>query len=294
VVEGMERLLRRVIGEDVQMRFRPDPDLRAVRVDPGHMEQVIMNLAVNARDAMPGGGDLTIQTANTEVDEIAATVRPNLSPGSYVLLSVCDTGVGMDRETQDRMFEPFFSTKPADRGTGLGLSTVYGIVRESEGEIVVYSEPGEGSTVRVYLPALDPMERTEGSPARLQFERGTETILLVEDDPAVRSVAARVLRAAGYRVIDAENGAEALARFRNGSGPVDLVLTDLVMPGISGHELAQELQAEAPGMKFLFTSGHTADALVRRKVDERHLHFVGKPFTAAELTRSVRKALDGS
>jgi two-component system, cell cycle sensor histidine kinase and response regulator CckA len=293
VVEGMDRLLRRVIGEDVEMRFRPDPDLRAVRVDPGHMEQVIMNLAVNARDAMPGGGALTIETANAEVDEITALVRPNLSPGSYVVLSVCDTGVGMDRETQDRMFEPFFSTKPADRGTGLGLSTVYGIVRESEGEIVVYSEPGAGTTLRVYLPALDTMRRTEVSPAKPQLERGSETILLVEDDSAVRSVTARVLRAAGYRVIDAENGAKALTRFRNGSGPVDLVLTDLVMPGISGHELAQELQAEAPGMKFLFTSGHTADALVRRKVDERHLHFVGKPFTAAELTRSVRKALDG-
>jgi two-component system, cell cycle sensor histidine kinase and response regulator CckA len=206
---------------------------------------------------------------------------------------VSDDGVGMDRGTQDRMFEPFFSTKPPDRGTGLGLSTVYGIVRESEGEVIVYSEPGEGTTVRVYLPAVDRMERIEVPPAKPRLQRGTESVLLVEDDGAVRNVAARVLRAAGYRVTEAENGVEALSRFRTARGTVDLVLTDLVMPGISGHELAQQLEAEAPGMRFLFTSGHTSDALVRRKMDERPLHFVGKPFTAAELTRSVRKVLDG-
>jgi two-component system, cell cycle sensor histidine kinase and response regulator CckA len=292
VVEGMDRMLRRVIGEDVRITFRPAPGLPGIRADPGHIEQVVVNLAVNARDAMPSGGELIIETSRTELDETAAALRPQLAAGSYVILSISDTGVGMDRETQERMFEPFFSTKAADVGTGLGLSTVYGIVQESGGEVMVYSEPGEGTTIRVYLPAM-PHGDPAGDPApRPGIEPGSEAILLVEDDAAVRDVTARVLRAAGYTVTEAGNGVEALERFKNGGAAMDLVLTDLVMPGISGDELARELDALAPGVRILFTSGHTSDALMRRKLGEHRVHFVGKPYTAAELTRGVRKVLD--
>ncbi len=292
VVGGMDRLLRRVLGEDIRIRYRPDPRLPQVEADPGHLEQVIMNLAVNARDAMPEGGSLIIETHGVEVDPAARAIHPSLSPGPHVVLSVTDTGMGMDRDTQERIFEPFFSTKPADRGTGLGLSTVYGIVRESGGQITVYSEPNQGSTFRVYLPALEwkPADpgRTDASPVAT----GSERILLVEDDDAVRSVTARVLRSAGYTVEEAADGPQALHWFQSDDGGVDLVLTDLVMPGMSGLELADLVGKERPGIKFLFTSGHTSDALARRKLDERKLHFVGKPFTAAELTRGVRAALE--
>jgi two-component system, cell cycle sensor histidine kinase and response regulator CckA len=291
VVDGMDRLLRRVLGEDVRVRYRPEPGLPQVEADPGHLEQVIMNLAVNARDAMPDGGSLIIETHAVEVDPEARAIYPTLALGPHVVLSVTDTGTGMDRDTQERIFEPFFSTKPPDRGTGLGLSTVYGIVRESGGQITVYSEPNQGSTFRVYLPALEWAPETGRRLDVPGVELGSERVLLVEDDDAVRSVTARVLRSAGYAVVEAADGPEALECFRADGVEVDLVLTDLVMPGMSGLELAEVIATERPDVKLLFTSGHTSDALARRKLDERELHFVGKPFTAAELTRGVRAAL---
>jgi CheY-like chemotaxis protein len=241
-----------------------EPALGRVRADPGQLEQVIMNLAVNARDAMPNGGTLTIETANVELDDTYAERHAVVEAGSYVMLAVTDTGCGMDRATQARIFEPFFTTKPAGTGTGLGLSTVYGIVKQSGGYVWAYSEPGHGTTLKVYLPCID--DAVDHAHPTLQQNgnlKGSERILLVEDEEVVRAVARRMLEKNGYTVLDARHGKDALLTFQQRDGTIDLLLTDMVMPEMGGRELAERLTTIAPGLKVVYMSGYTADAVTR-------------------------------
>jgi PAS domain S-box-containing protein len=295
VVEGLEEMLRRLLSEDVELLCRLAPDLDLANADRGQLEQIVMNLAVNARDAMPQGGRLTIETGNAEVDEAYAGRAGEMSAGRYVTLSVSDTGVGMDAATQARIFEPFFTTKPAGRGTGLGLSTVFGIVKQSGGHVTVYSEPGSGTTFRVYLPCDE--GASAAFPHTLRAEatlpHGTETILLVEDDPAVRVVASRILTRQGYRVLEAPTPAAAEGIVAMHQGVIDLVLTDLVLPGMSGRELAELLHAVEPTLKVIYMSGYTDDAVIRRGLIERGMPFLAKPFSVEELLHRVRDTIDG-
>ena len=295
LIPDLEKMLRRLIGEDILFATVLHPRLGNVRADPGKLEQVIVNLAVNARDAMPDGGRLTIETRNVELDESYAAEHPSVKPGRYIMLAVTDTGVGMDDETKARIFEPFFTTKARGKGTGLGLATVYGIVRQTGGHIWPYSEPGQGTTMRVYLPRVDepadPIER----PGDLAPEvlRGNETILLVEDEAPVRSVTRQLLERNGYTVLEAADGPAALALVNGGSGErhVDLLLTDVIMPGMSGRELANQLKARRPDLRVLFMSGYTDDAVVRHGMLEPGLAYLEKPFRPTALLRKVRDVL---
>jgi len=293
VVADMESMLRRLIGEDVELRVRLDPHLWLVKADPSQMEQVIVNLAVNARDAMPQGGCLTIETANVELEEGHAGVGLEMAPGPYVKLTVEDTGLGMDEETRERAFEPFFTTK--ERGTGLGLATVYGIVKQSGGHIWCHTEPGKGTTFEIYLPRVeDGEERIEERDRESHtWEGGTETVLVAEDDPSVREVTVSILKSAGYRVLEAASGPEALDVCRRHPGLVDVLVTDVVMPGMSGRALATRMEAMYPGMKVLYISGYTDNIIARHGVLEDGLNFIQKPFTRIELLRKVRQVLDG-
>jgi PAS domain S-box-containing protein len=293
VVAGMESLLRRLLGEDIDLVVVPAPDVGRVKADLGQLEQVVVNLAVNAQDAMPQGGRLTVEAANVEIDEAYARGHGEaVPPGSYVRLTVSDSGVGMDAATRARIFEPFFTTKGPGRGTGLGLSTVFGIVRQSDGFIRVYSEVGQGTTFRIYLPQVAAAVDT-ARPAPLAVSTsGTETILLVEDNAGLRKLATRVLTLAGYTVLEADSGAKALAVLARHETPVHLVLTDVVMPGMSGRDLAEQLGQTHSGMKVLYMSGYTGDTIVRHGVLEAQMPFLAKPFTAAALRRMVREVLD--
>jgi PAS domain S-box-containing protein len=282
-VAEMQSMLQRLIGEDVSLEFVPGEDLGSVKADPGQMEQVLMNLAVNGRDAMPTGGMLTIATRNAELDEAHAKHHPSVVPGPHVMVSVTDTGVGMDEATQARIFEPFFTTKAEGQGTGLGLSTVYGIVKQSGGSIWVYSELGRGTTFKIYLPRVAEVP-DEAPPVRsATLARGTETILIVEDDDALRDLAKRILRSAGYTVLTAGNGGEALLLLERHDGPLHLMFTDVVMPGMSGRDLAARLADLRPQMKVLYTSGYTDDAILRHGVLDEGTHFIhtqgGRPTT---------------
>ncbi|MDE3127149.1 MAG: PAS domain S-box protein [Gemmatimonadota bacterium] len=291
----MQPMLRRLLPESVALVVSPGAGLGHVRADPGQLEQVVLNLAVNASDAMPQGGTLTIETQNAELDEGYAASHPSVRPGAYVMLAMTDTGVGMDEATRQRIFEPFFTTKEAGKGTGLGLATVYGIVKQSDGSIWVYSEPGRGSTFKIYLPrvvAPAPAPGASASPRREAMRRGTETILVVEDDPGVRRLAERILTGAGYTVLTAVDGGVALELLRGHAGPIHLVLSDVVLPGIGGRELAAQVAAVHPRVRVLLTSGYTDDALLRSAVTDAATQFLGKPYTAAELTRRVREVLD--
>jgi PAS domain S-box-containing protein len=295
LVENVEKMLRRVIGEDVQLVTRLDPAGGNVRADPGQLEQVIVNLAVNARDAMPNGGTLTIETAGVELDGSYAERHAMVPPGRYTMLAVGDTGVGMDVATRERIFEPFFTTKEKGKGTGLGLSTVYGIVKQSAGYIWVYSEPSVGTTFKVYLPRVE--EAASAIPVRSMespVAPGTETILLVEDEPAIRALSRRVLETSGYRVLDSGRGTDALERARAEKEPIDLLLTDLVMPNMGGAELASRLQELHPEIRVLFMSGYTDDAVVRSGLLGTGRAFLQKPFTPQNLARKVRELLDAS
>jgi signal transduction histidine kinase len=294
VVATMDKILRRVIGEDIDLRTVPSRDLRAVRADPGQLEQVVVNLAVNARDAMPTGGTLTIETANVELDEAYAREHAAvLKPGHYVMLAVSDTGVGMDAETQARIFEPFFTTKPKGKGTGLGLATVYGIVKQSGGYIWVYSEPGHGTSFKVYLPHVTEAAGPVGqSPVPPVSVRGSETVLLVEDEEMVRNLVQKVLRANGYTVIVAASGSEAEQVAAQHAGRIHLLMTDVVLPGLNGRQVAQFLSAVRPGIRVLYLSGYTNDAIVHHGVLEPDVAFLQKPFTPAVLGRKVREVLD--
>jgi PAS domain S-box-containing protein len=293
VVSSIEKMLGRLIGEDIELVAMLDPDLWSIEADPGQIEQIIMNLAVNARDAMPEGGRLAIETGNLEIDERFARSHYPITPGSYAMLMVCDTGEGMDAETRSRIFEPFFTTKQLGKGTGLGLSTVYGIVKQSGGFIWAYSEPGLGTTFKVYFPravqAAAAFERRQGAAAP---EGAAETVLLVEDEASVRSLARRILRDEGYIVLEANTAVEALKVSLAHDGPIELLLTDLVMPELNGRDLAEKLAARRPEMRILFMSGYTDHAVLRDGDKERDERFLQKPFTPESLIRKVREVLD--
>jgi len=292
VVIGMETMLRRLIGEDIELATVTRPDLSPVKADPGQIEQVILNLVVNARDAMPKGGKLTIETGNAELDEIYAEAHHGVTPGSYAMLAVSDTGCGIDKQIQLRIFEPFFTTKVEGLGTGLGLSTVYGIVKQSGGHVSFYSEPECGTTFKVYLPQV--AERVASDPARKgdATRGGFETILLVEDEDSVRRLVVTILRKSGYSVIEARDGEEAVRIFGKHSGSIHLLLTDTVMPHMSGPDIVRSQMGLRPEMKVLYMSGYTDDAVVRHGVLEQGMPFLQKPFTPEALRRKVREVLD--
>lgn len=295
IVVGMEKLLRRLLGEDVRLHAVLEPTLGVVRVDPGQVEQVIMNLSVNARDAMPKGGMLTIETANVRLDE--AYVREHLGAGSgnYVMLAVSDTGAGMSSEVKSRIFEPFFTTKELGKGTGLGLSTVYGIVKQSEGYVSAYSEVGVGTTFKVYFPRVDGLPDSGKSRAvkRTRY-RGTETVLLVEDEDGVRSLVRQVLQDGGYTVVDARNAGAALLICARHPTEIHLLVSDVVLEDMSGRELVNRLSDARPEMKVLFMSGYTDDTIIRHGILQEGTAFLQKPFTTEALARKVRAVLDGT
>jgi hypothetical protein len=294
LVRDIEKMLRRLIGEDVALTTVLDPGAGNVRVDPNQLQQVLLNLAVNARDAMPNGGRLTIETRGVELDATYAQEHRSVTPGHYVLLAVSDTGVGMSEQTKARLFEPFFTTKELGKGTGLGLATVYGIVKQTGGHIWVYSELGHGSTFKIYLPQVDERAEPLDTPVAASPEalRGRETILLVEDESAVRAVARQLLQRQGYTVLEAPNGPAALALLNNGAVQVDLLLTDVVMPGMSGRALADQIAPLCPGARVIFVSGYTDDAIVRHGMLEPGLNYLQKPYRPAGLLQKVREVLD--
>ncbi|HTY40930.1 MAG TPA: PAS domain S-box protein [Thermoanaerobaculia bacterium] len=286
------RMLARLIGEHIRLETDLEPDLGNIRADPGQVEQVIVNLVVNARDAMPGGGVLRLRTGNADVDAGSSRRHFGIAPGRYVVMSVVDTGVGIDAETQKRIFEPFFTTKETPRGTGLGLATVYGIVSQSGGQIFVESAPGQGSTFAIYLPRVEEPAASAAAPAAPALHRGSETILLVEDEDAVRSLTRRCLETAGYTVLPAANAEEALAVAARLEGRLDLLLTDVVMPGASGPELSRRLLERRPGTRVLYVSGYTDASMVSHVAIDAGASFLQKPFTPETLARKVREVLD--
>jgi two-component system, cell cycle sensor histidine kinase and response regulator CckA len=292
VLLKMTNMLKRIFGEDVDLAILCKPELGCVRADRGHIEQVIMNLAVNSRDAMPTGGKLTIETANVDLDDDHAQLHFGVKPGPYVMLAVSDTGSGMDAATQARIFEPFFTTKDKGKGTGLGLSTVFGIVQQSGGTIWVYSEPNVGTSFKVYFPRVDEQVGDDEPVTPTKRHGGSETILLVEDEVQLRSVARVILRGLGYTVLEATDVADALVRCERHNGTIDLLLTDVVMPRMSGPELAKHVTQMRPGVKVLCMSGYTDDAMVRHGTIAAGVAYLQKPITPDKLARKVREVLD--
>jgi len=295
VVKDMEKMLKRLISEDIQLKTDLDPALARIKADQGQIEQVLMNLAVNARDAMPNGGELTITGSNFRMDQDFVRRYPYpVLVGDYVLLSVSDNGIGMDAATRARVFEPFFTTKEKGKGTGLGLSTVYGVVKQSGGYIEVHSEPGAGATFKIYLPkveeALDPQKQAVELPASL---RGTETVLLVEDEIALRTLSRQLLKLCGYDVLEAASGAEALRISQEHTERIHLLLTDVVMPGMSGRVLADQIVKQRPDTQVVYMSGYTGQTVGEHGVLAEGSFFLPKPFTREALARKVRRALDG-
>ena len=292
VVAEMDKLLRRLIGEHIALVTVLAPDLGRVKADPNQLEQVIVNLAVNARDAMPEGGKLTIETANVDLDEVFTQAHLGSVPGAYAMVAVTDTGSGMDATVRAHLFEPFFTTKEVGKGTGLGLATVYGIVKQSDGYISVYSEPGHGSSFKIYLPRIATPARAAAGPQKGGPARGTETVLVVEDEPAVLSLSRRALEAQGYVVLAASDAAAALRVVERHGGMIHLLLTDVVMPGLSGRELADQLAGQRPGIRVLYMSGYPGDAVVQHGTLPSGSAFLQKPFSPDGLARKVRDVLD--
>jgi two-component system cell cycle sensor histidine kinase/response regulator CckA len=295
LIDELQMMLERLIGEDIRLIMKTGNNIGNVKADPGQIEQALMNMAVNARDAMPDGGTLTIETANVDLTEGVVHKRVTMQPGAYVLLTVSDTGIGMNQETQANIFEPFFTTKEKGKGTGLGLSTVYGVVKQSGGYIWVYSEPGHGTTFKIYLPRVaeqaDQLPVAEQAPEKLD---GTETVLLVEDDEGVRGVCEAILTEHGYKVIAAQNGEEALKVFNRNRGAIDLLVTDVVMPGISGPELAGQTKPFRNNMRVLYVSGYAEDAIVHHGKLDPGISFLQKPFSPNDLLLKVREVLDAA
>ncbi|MEN3335653.1 MAG: two-component system, cell cycle sensor histidine kinase and response regulator CckA [Blastocatellia bacterium] len=292
VIADIGKMLQRLIGEDIELRTNLNLLIGSVQADPGQIEQVIMNLAVNARDAMPAGGKLTIETQDVFLDESYTRLHAEVQPGAYVMLAMSDTGTGMDKQTQARIFEPFFTTKEKERGTGLGLSTVYGIVKQSGGHVWVYSEPGKGTTFKIYLPQIEePPDAQEIRPQVPELLAGTETILLVEDEEVVRNLTRQVLEMNGYTVLESGNPDEALRIAERCRETIHLMITDVVMPGMSGRMLALRLASSRPATKVLYISGYTDDAIVHHGILDSDIPFLQKPFTPDGLLRKVRELL---
>jgi len=291
---ALHKMLARLIGEHVELRLVLPPGLGRVRIDPGQLEQILVNLAVNARDAMPDGGKLCVETGEVELGAPGGEEGPPLPPGRYVRLTVADTGCGIAEELQARVFEPFFTTKPHGQSTGLGLSTVLGAVRQAGGDVRLRSTPGEGSTFDIFLPRLQQEPEPLAARPELDAARGgQETVLVVEDDPHVRALAVRVLERFGYRVLSAADGAAACALAERTPAPLHLLLTDVIMPGMNGRQLAGEIRARHPETRVLFTSGYLEDDVFHHGVLEDGLHFVPKPYSPQELARKVREVLEG-
>ncbi|MBI3608687.1 MAG: response regulator [Nitrospirae bacterium] len=296
VVIEMEQMLRRLLGEDINLVANLDPEGGRVEADAGQLAQVILNLAVNSRDAMPEGGTLTIETRNVALDDVSVRAHGvDVAPGPHVMLAVSDTGVGMDAETRAHLFEPFFTTKGRNQGTGLGLSTIYGIIKQSGGHVEVESEPGHGATFKIYLPRVEaPLELPGTDAAPSPPRGGTETIVVVEDEEHVRALVCQILGARGYTVLEARDGNEALDLCARHQGPIHLMVTDVVMPSMSGRDLSERVRRSRPELKIVYVSGYTDNAIAHHGVLEEGLAFVQKPFTADTLVRKVRDVLDTS
>jgi PAS domain S-box-containing protein len=292
VIGDMDSMLRRLVREDIDFVTTPGVGLGRCKADAGQIEQILMNLVINAIDAMPEGGKLRIDTANADLDDEYVVAHAGMKPGRYVMLAVSDTGVGMSKATRDRIFEPFFTTKDKGKGTGLGLSTVFGIVEQTGGSIYVYSELGRGSAFKVYLPRVDDVAATASAKAPAQLSRGAETVLLVEDEDQLRRVTVSLLTRSGYRVLEGRDGHEALRICEQHVGPIELLLTDVVMPQMNGRQLAERVVTMRPGIKVLYMSGYTDGILVGQLSSAAA--FLQKPFTGAVLTRKVRETLDSA
>ncbi len=287
--------MQRIIGEDIEFKVFVENSVGSVKADPGQIEQVLLNLAANARDAMPRGGRLTIRASNVELDESDKKKHDPVVPGRYVMLAIEDSGCGMDLQTQARIFDPFFTTKELGKGTALGLATVYGIVKQTGGYIWVYSEIGQGTVFRVYLPRTDKAAQSaEREQTELQELQGSETILVAEDSESLREMAQEYLESMGYNVIAAASGEKALQWAKEFDGPIHLLLTDVVMPEMSGPELANQLASLRPGMKIIFTSGYTDDAIARQGILDPEVAFIQKPYRPRALAKKIRQVLNGS
>jgi len=293
VVLNLDKMLRSLIAENIELKTELADNLAAARADPNQIEQVIMNLAINARDAMPDGGTVTIETGNATLDDAYAAQHVSVIPGEYVMLAVSDTGCGMDEKTKSRVFEPFFTTKPVGRGTGLGLSTVYGIVKQTGGNIWLYSEPGKGTTFKIYLPAIAALPEDIGKVAPAEaVQRGGETVLVVEDDEQLRRLTHRALASQGYTVLEADRGSTALDIARRHKGHIDLLLTDVIMPDTNGRKLAETIRAARPGIRVLYMSGYPDGAIASHGMLEPGVAYLAKPFTTEAVTRRVREVLE--
>jgi len=293
IVENMGKIIERVIGEDVTLRLQTEKQVHSILADPGHIEQVIMNLSVNARDAMPRGGTLTIETDDVELDEEYARHHAGVAPGPYVIMTIADSGIGMSPEVREHIFEPFFTTKKQGQGTGLGMATVFGIIKQLSGHIHVYSEVGKGSLFKIYLPACRKATEEKPVPQSIPLPRGTESVLIAEDDPVIRQLMVDTLTPQGFKVLAAGSGVEAVKVMETTHSTFDILLTDVVMPEMGGKELAQLFQKRYPNARVLFMSGYTDEMILQQGVEHSEVAFIQKPCTPSKLVMKLREVLDG-